>query len=112
MVTVQEYKDNNRYSDPEMAEIFGVSARKIQYFRERGDKMQIIDGVLSHVLGRDDILITSRNIYGGAHQLIHDWYAKPGNLKIAVEIFDGYDVESFQACWEMVQKKYKGTPGE
>jgi hypothetical protein len=39
--------------------------------------MAAIDGVLAHVLGRDDVLITSRSIYGGAHQLIHDWYAKP-----------------------------------
>ncbi len=39
--------------------------------------MAAIDAVLSHVLGRDDILITSRNIYGGAFQLIHDWSAKP-----------------------------------
>ncbi len=44
--------------------------------------MAAIDAVLAHVLGRDDILITSRNIYGGAHQLIYDWYAKPGNLAI------------------------------
>ena len=57
--------------------------------------MAAIDGVLAHVLGRDDILITSRNIYGGAHQLIHDWYAKPGNLEIAVETFDGYGGEDF-----------------
>ena len=49
--------------------------------------MAAIDGVLSHVLGRDDILIRSRNVYGGAHQLIHDWFAKPGNLEIAVEMF-------------------------
>ncbi len=69
--------------------------------------MSAIDGVLSHVLGRDDVLITSRHIYGGAHQLIHDWYAKPGNLEIAVEIFEGYDVQSFTVCWEAVQCKYK-----
>ena len=55
--------------------------------------------VLAHVLGRDDMLITSRNIYGGAHQLIHDWYAKPGNLAVAVETFDGYDAADFLACW-------------
>src|SRR5262245_20020521 len=51
--------------------------------------MAAIDGVLSHLLGRDDIVITSRNIYGGAHQLLHDWFAKPSNLAIAVESFDG-----------------------
>ncbi|MBW3599409.1 MAG: PLP-dependent transferase, partial [Planctomycetes bacterium] len=47
--------------------------------------MAAIDATLSHLLGRDDVLITSRNIYGGAHQLIHDWYARPANLEIAVE---------------------------
>ena len=51
--------------------------------------MAAIDGVLSHLLGRDDVLISSRNIYGGAHQLIHDWYAKPSNLRIGVETFNG-----------------------
>ena len=53
--------------------------------------------------GRGDILITSRNIYGGAHQLIHDWYAKPGNLAIAVETFDGCEADDFLACWERVR---------
>jgi O-acetylhomoserine/O-acetylserine sulfhydrylase-like pyridoxal-dependent enzyme len=68
--------------------------------------MAAIDSTLAHVLGRDDVLITSRSIYGGAYQLIHDWYAKEGNLEIAVETFDGYDVESIRQCWESVQKKY------
>ena len=54
--------------------------------------MAAIDTVLSHVLGRDDVLITSRNIYGGAHQLIHEWYAKPANLEIAVASFNGFSV--------------------
>ena len=47
------------------------------------------------MLGAGDMLITSRNIYGGAHQLIHDWYAKPGNLAVVVETFDGYDADEF-----------------
>jgi O-acetylhomoserine/O-acetylserine sulfhydrylase-like pyridoxal-dependent enzyme len=68
--------------------------------------MAAIDGVLSHVLGRDDVLITSRNIYGGAHQLIHDWYAKPSNLDIGVETFCGYNVEDFESCWQQASKKY------
>ena len=62
--------------------------------------MAAIDATLAHLLGRDDILITSRNLYGGAYQLIHDWYAKQGNLEIAVETFDGYQVENFTACAE------------
>lgn len=68
--------------------------------------MAAIDGVLAHVLGRDDVLITSRNIYGGAHQLIHDWYAKSSNLAIAVESFDGYEVEDFLACYEETCRKH------
>lgn len=68
--------------------------------------MAAIDGVLSHVLGRDDVLITSRNIYGGAHQLIHDWYAKPSNLDIAVETFQGYAVADFESCWQHAETKY------
>ena len=68
--------------------------------------MAAIDAILSHLLGRDDILITSRNIYGGAHQLIHDWYAKPSNLAIAVESFDGFETADFSACWERVQARY------
>ena len=59
------------------------------------------------MLGRDDMLITSRNIYGGAHQLIHDWYAKPSNLDIAVETFDGYEADDFLACWRAAcEQKY------
>src|SRR5438552_6598830 len=61
--------------------------------------MAAIDAALSHLLGRDDILITSRNIYGGAYQLIHDWFAKPANLEIAVESFDGFDERGFLECW-------------
>ena len=68
--------------------------------------MAAIDGVLAHVLGRDDILISSRHIYGGAHQLIHDWYAKSSNLEIAVETFDGYGAVEFVACYDRVATKY------
>ena len=68
--------------------------------------MAAIDATMSHVLGRDDVLIASRNIYGGAHQLIHDWYAKDGNLEIAVERFDGYKVEDFKKCFDETREKY------
>lgn len=68
--------------------------------------MAAIDGVLSHVLGRDDLLITSRNIYGGAHQLIHDWFAKPSNLAVAVESFEGEDASAFRAAWDRIAAKH------
>jgi O-acetylhomoserine (thiol)-lyase len=68
--------------------------------------MAAIDAVLSHLLGHHDILITSRNIYGGAHQLINDWYGKSANLEIAVETFDGYTADDFNRCWDAVKQKY------
>lgn len=68
--------------------------------------MAAIDAVLSHVLGRDDVLIVSRNIYGGAHQLIHDWYAKPSNLEVAVETFDGCEVGDFLAAWDRAHQRH------
>jgi len=68
--------------------------------------MAAIDAVLAHVLGRNDVLITSRNIYGGAHQLIRDWYGKPANLEIAVESFDGCEGDDFRACWDRVRRQH------
>ena len=71
-----------------------------------GELAEAIDATLSHVLGRDDVLITSRNIYGGAYQLINDWFAKPSNLDIAVEMFDGYSADEFSACLERTREKH------
>lgn len=68
--------------------------------------MAAIDSTLSHLLGRDDILIRNRNVYGGAWQLIHDWYAKHGNLEIAVEVFDGYSIDEFAKTLAATQEKY------
>ncbi|MBS0210472.1 MAG: PLP-dependent transferase [Planctomycetes bacterium] len=68
--------------------------------------MAAIDAVLAHLLGRDDVLVTSRHLYGGAHQLIHDWYAKPGNLAIGVETFDGFDAASFEAACERAARRF------
>ena len=68
--------------------------------------MAAIDAVLSHLLGHGDVLMVSRNIYGGAHQLIHDWYGKSANLNIAVESFDGYDADAFDRCWQQVQQQH------
>jgi len=64
--------------------------------------MAAIDAALSHLLGAGDMLISSRNIYGGAHQLIHDWFGKPGNLNIAIETFDGSSAEAFLSAYERI----------
>ncbi len=68
--------------------------------------MAAIDAVLSHVLGQDDVILISRNIYGGAHQLLYDWYAKPSNLNIAVLPFDGETVDDFLQCWDQAQRLF------
>lgn len=65
--------------------------------------MAAIDGVLSHLVGHRDIILSSRNIYGGAFQLLHDWFRKPANLDAAVVFFDGYTREAFQAALEQTR---------
>ena len=60
--------------------------------------MAAIDAALSHVLGHGDVLVTARSIYGGAHQLIHDWYARPANLGVLVETFDGTTAGEFTSA--------------
>ncbi len=68
--------------------------------------MAAIDATLSHLLGHEDILIASQNIYGGAHQLIHDWFAKPSNLNVAVHQFSGEQTSAFVDALKTVKKQY------
>src|SRR6266700_1809695 len=68
--------------------------------------MAAIDATISHLVGYQDIILSSRNIYGGAFQLLHDWFRKPSNLDVAVEFFDGYDVAAFQAALNATKQKY------
>ncbi len=57
--------------------------------------MAAIDSLLSHLVGYQDVVLSSRNIYGGAYQLLHDWYGKRSNLDAAVVFFDGTTVADF-----------------
>lgn len=68
--------------------------------------MAAIDAVLSHLLGYRDVVLSSRNIYGGAYQLLNDWFGKPSNLNVAVEWFDGYTVEAFAKRLAEVRELY------
>ena len=69
--------------------------------------MAAIDATLGHVLGYEDVLVRSLNIYGGAFQLIHQWYGKPSNLNVAVETFSGHTAESARECWEAAAAKHR-----
>ncbi len=68
--------------------------------------MAAIDGVLSHLVGYEDVVLASRNVYGGTYQLLHDWFAKKSNLNVAVEFFDGATVGDFETALAQAREKY------
>jgi O-acetylhomoserine (thiol)-lyase len=57
--------------------------------------MAAIDSTLAHLLGHGDIVLASRNVYGGTYQLLRDWYGKRANLDISLYWFDGFSLEDF-----------------
>jgi cystathionine beta-lyase/cystathionine gamma-synthase len=69
--------------------------------------MAAIDGILSHLVGYEDVVLSSRNVYGGTYQLLVDWFGKKSNLSVGVEFFDGYDQSAFLKALDAVQTKYK-----
>jgi cystathionine beta-lyase/cystathionine gamma-synthase len=68
--------------------------------------MAAIDGTLSHLVGYEDVILASRNVYGGTYQLLHDWYAKKSNLDIGVEFFDGATAADFERALAATKKKH------
>ncbi len=66
--------------------------------------MAAVDAILSHLVGYRDIILASRNVYGGVYQLMHDWYGKKSNLDVSVNFFDGYTAEDFVNALDKVQK--------
>ncbi len=69
--------------------------------------MAAIDATLSHLLGYEDVILSSRNIYGGAFQLLHDWFRKPSNLNVAVIFFDGYERSAFESCLRAIREQHQ-----
>jgi len=68
--------------------------------------MAAIDATLANLIGNEDIVLASRNVYGGTHQLLHDWYGKRSNLDVAVEWFDGEREEDFARQLKAVESQY------
>lgn len=64
--------------------------------------MAAIDALLSNQLRHGDILIVSRNIYGGVHQLLQDHFARKDKMAIELCWFDGYSGEEFQQFMDQV----------
>ncbi|CAN5724860.1 hypothetical protein BH11PLA1_BH11PLA1_21810 [soil metagenome] len=82
-----------------------AGARAHEYFAWNFNSgMAAIDATLSHLVGYRDIILSSRNVYGGTYQLMHDWLAKPSNMDISVNFFDGYDTAAFLKALDMVKK--------
>jgi cystathionine beta-lyase/cystathionine gamma-synthase len=67
--------------------------------------MAAIDSTLANLVGYQDIVLASRNVYGGTYQLLHDWYGKQSNLDVAVCWFDGFTVEAFSAAFERTRRE-------
>ena len=68
--------------------------------------MAAIDALLAHLVGWEDVVLASRNIYGGTYQLLHDWYARKSNLNVALEFFDGATGREFERVLAAVQARH------
>jgi O-acetylhomoserine (thiol)-lyase len=68
--------------------------------------MAAIDATIAHLVGHQDIILASRNVYGGTYQLLHDWYGKQSNLDAAIDWFDGCTGAEFEAALKAVKIKY------
>ena len=69
--------------------------------------MAAVDAILSHLVGYQDIILASRNVYGGVYQLLEDWYGKKSNLDIGIEFFDGYSEQDFINAFDAAAEKHK-----
>ncbi|WP_100656100.1 trans-sulfuration enzyme family protein [Alteromonas flava] len=65
--------------------------------------MAAIDALLSNVLTHGDVLVVSRNVYGGVFQLLHDFFARANRMDIQLVWFDGYSAEDFAKCFAEAQ---------
>jgi cystathionine beta-lyase/cystathionine gamma-synthase len=74
--------------------------------------MAAIDATLANVVGYQDVVLASRNVYGGTYQLLHDWYGKQSNLDVAVRWFDGFTVGAFRAALAEAQRECAGRLAE
>jgi cystathionine beta-lyase/cystathionine gamma-synthase len=68
--------------------------------------MAAVDATLAHLVGYQDIVLASRNIYGGVYQLLHDWYGKRSNLDVAIHWFDGYEAGDVARAIAEIREKY------
>ncbi|WP_434361586.1 PLP-dependent transferase [Parasalinivibrio latis] len=68
--------------------------------------MAAIDATLSHLVGHRDIVLASRNVYGGTFQLLNDWYGNNANMDVAVEWVDGFTGKEFAQAMDTASDRY------
>ena len=68
--------------------------------------MAAIDAMLSNVLEHGDVLVVSRNVYGGVYQLLHDYFARENRMAIKIAWFDGYSGAEFDAFLKQTKTQY------
>jgi O-acetylhomoserine/O-acetylserine sulfhydrylase-like pyridoxal-dependent enzyme len=69
--------------------------------------MAAVDATIAHLVGFQDIIVASRNTYGGTYQLLHDWYGTRSNMDVAVEWFDGFEAADFSRAFAAAREKHK-----
>lgn len=74
--------------------------------------MAAIDALLSNVLSHGDVMVVSRNVYGGVYQLLHDYFARENRLDIKLAWFDGYTTEAFSEFLAETKQKYADRLGD
>jgi O-acetylhomoserine (thiol)-lyase len=68
--------------------------------------MAAIDALLSNILSHGDVLIVSRNVYGGVYQLLHDYFARENRMNVQLEWFDGYSADEFASFLQETKAKH------
>ena len=68
--------------------------------------MAAIDALLSNILNHGDVLIVSRNVYGGVYQLLNDFFARENRMNVQLEWFDGYTAQEFSDFMQQTKAKH------
>ncbi|SDJ95083.1 O-acetylhomoserine/O-acetylserine sulfhydrylase, pyridoxal phosphate-dependent [Microbulbifer yueqingensis] len=68
--------------------------------------MAAVDALLANQLRHGDVLIASRHVYGGVHQILHDHYARADKMAIKLVWFDGITGEDFEQCLAATRREH------
>ncbi len=69
--------------------------------------MASIDALFSSVLRRDDVVVSSRNVYGGTWQLLQEFFATDDKLAINLHWWDGHTAAEFEQFLTTVETEHR-----